>query len=149
MNAGRTMLPTPDSTPTTPASIPTPNSAPTLDSASIPTRQPTQEAQSETSDVIIVECAPNAEPLLPEVNTASRAHEISAEFSEDNVLATRARCTNTRRQAYVAALDQSEAMKGYHSAFNAGFRTNYTAINYRLHQRIGKNCLVIRTRKDS
>jgi hypothetical protein len=50
-------------------------------------------------------------------NTASRANEISSDFSEENIIEER---TRRRRQAYLTALELPEKLPGYLSAFISG-----------------------------
>ena len=51
---------------------------------------------------------------------APRASEISADFTEDNILpqGTR-RKRNARREAFFTALEETDSLSGYHSAFSA------------------------------
>jgi hypothetical protein len=50
-------------------------------------------------------------------NTASRANEISSDFSEENIIEER---TRRRRQAYLTTLEQPEMLPGYLSTFTSG-----------------------------
>jgi len=83
---------------------------------------PTPEATPDrtTAQDPIQDIAPE-ENASQSTQEASRASEISADFTETNILPEGARRhrKNARREAYFAALDDVEELSGYHSAFTA------------------------------
>lgn len=60
------------------------------------------------------------QPASPEATQAVRASEISAELTEENILPEGARRSRKpRKEAYFTALEDTDNLSGYHSAFTA------------------------------
>jgi hypothetical protein len=66
----------------------------------------------------------NEDETLPAAlgNTAQRGNEISRDFNPQNIVEGSRNRVSTRRSAYIAALQQTDKLVGYHASFSTAVK---------------------------